>query len=162
MPRNSRIHKVNVMSHVRNDKENDKETDQPLYGEARYGEADRQNRLGEFALLSDAVVEAMVASCEAWLRIVQEYNSEILKTYRNVFWGIPAICVFPLELTQRSIAVYLVSIGQQSKTANLPALRVERRYFETRGTVDSIESAMDVAIGADREPLTRTRTATAA
>lgn len=153
MPRNSSIHKVSVM---RSYLSNDKEADQSLYGVMN--PAGRQNSPGQFAVLSDTVLDAMFAPCEAWLQMVLEYHSAILKTYQDLFWSVPALCVFPSQLVQRSFACYIESIGWQSKAANLPASRVSA----IRGPVDSIESAMDVAIGADREPRGRSRTATAA
>ncbi len=156
MPRNSRIHQVNVMSNL----SDENETGQSLYGVIH--EVGRQDCPGDFELLSDTAIEAMFAPCEAWLRMVQEYNSGILKTYKDVFWSIPAVCVFHVELIQRSFMFCIEIFGLQSKAVNLPVLRIERSYSGIRGTEDSIERAMDIAIGADREPRAKARTATAA
>lgn len=156
MSRDPRIHNVNVSSQA----SNDKKTDQSLHDEMH--EAVGQGRPGECTLLSDAVIDAMFAPCEAWLRMVRECNSEILKTYQGVFWNLPAMYVFPWELVQRSFALCFESVGRQSPATNLLVFRAERSKRRAQEPVDSIESAMDVVIGAEPETTYRARTARAA
>lgn len=143
MLRNSRINNLNVMSVVSNQKE--------------------ENHSSHSAANE---VDATFAPDKTWLRILHEQNAEILKTYKEVFWFIPAYCVFPLELAQRSFSVYIEcqqriaeSIEQQIKAANLSAVWIERTHSGIRAPVDSFEHAMDIAIGAEGEPWIEARTA---
>ncbi len=156
MPKNPRIHKVNVNSQA----SNLKKTDQSLPDAMQ--EAGGQGRSGECVLLSDVMIDAMFASCRTWLQMVQECNSEILKTYEGVFCNVSAIYAFPWELVQRSCALYFESVGRQSKAANLLVFRAERSKRGVWASVDSIETAMDVAIGADPEETHKAAIATAA
>ncbi len=167
MPRHSRIYQANIhevkthevramqhelktMRHV----SHKRETDQSSYDAIQ--EAGRPYRPGEFAMISDTAITAMFAPCKAWLRMAQEYNAEILKTYEEVFWIIPALSMVPLELVWRSFALSsesqecgTESIAPQSRTASHQALRIERSDSGVREAVDSIERAMDVVIGAE-------------
>jgi hypothetical protein len=152
MTKNSRIHKLDSMSLVRNQKEKNSSSPNAMH------EVRRQSDPEEFAMLSDTAIEAMFAPRKAWLRMLHEHNSEILETYKQVFWFVPAFGMFQLELAQRSFAAYIEcqqciteSIAQQGKAANLPALRIERTHSGIREPVDSIERAMDIAIGAEPE-----------
>jgi hypothetical protein len=143
MPRNSRIHKLNVISVVSNQKEKSHSSHSAVHE-----------------------VGATFAPHKTWLRILHEHNSEILNTYKEVFWFIPTLCMFPLELALRSFAGYIEcqqyiteSIAQRSKAANLSALRIERTHSGIRAPVDSFEHAMDIAIGAEGEPWVEPRAA---
>jgi hypothetical protein len=150
MPRNFRIHELKLMSNVSNQEDR------------------RQYRPGEFATLSDTAIAAMFAPRKAWLRMLHEHNSEILKTYKEVFWFVPSFCMVPLELAQRSFAVYIEcqqciteSVEQRSKAAN-SGLRIERTHSGSGEPVDSIEHAMDIAIGAEGELWVEAKAARAA
>jgi hypothetical protein len=161
MPRNSRSHETNVMNH---------ETDQRSFEASFEGmhEVARRAHPFDVATMSDKASEAPFAP-EPWLRMLQEYNLEILKTYADAFWMIPALCLFPLEVAQRSFTVYIKyqqcmaeSFGQRSTGSNLAIMRVEGSYLGSREPVNSIERAMDVVIGDEGEPPYKTKTARAA
>lgn len=156
MSKNPRIHKVNVNSQASNVKKTDQSLPDAMH------EAGGQGRPGECVVLSDAILDATFASCRTWLQMVQECNSEILKTCGGVFWNLPAVYAFPWELFHRSFAFYFESVGRQSKATNLLVFRDQRSQLRARDHVDSIESAMDVAIGADPEETYKAGIATAA
>lgn len=166
MPRHSRIHRANIhevqthqvkaMSHVSHKRETDQSSYDVIHDAIQ--EAGGAYRAGEFAMISDTAVAAIFAPCKAWLRMVQQYNAEILKTYEEVFWTLPALSIVPLELVRRSFALSgesqeyrTESIGQQGRTASPPALRIERSDSRAREAVNSIERAMDIVIGAESE-----------
>jgi hypothetical protein len=158
MPKNSRSYKLRLMRNVSNQKEKNHSSHGAMH------EVGRQYRPGEFAMLSDTAIEAVFEPRKAWLRMLHEHNSEILNTYKELFWLIPPFCMFPLELAQRSFVVYIEcqqciteSIEQQIKAANLSAQWIERTH-----SGDSIEHAMDIVIGAEGEPWVEARAARAA
>lgn len=126
----------------------------------------REHELIESAMLPYSAIEAMFTPRKAWLRMLHEHNSGILKTYKEVFWFIPPFFMFPLEMAQKSFAVCIEcqqciteSIEQQSKAANVSPLRMERTHSEIRELVDSIEHAMDAVVGAEGEPWVEVRAA---
>lgn len=143
MAKNSRINNLNVMSVVTNQK--------------------KENHSSHSAVNE---VDATFAPHTTWLRMLHEENAEILKTYKEVFWFIPAYCMFPLELAHRSFSVYIECqqriaefIEQQTKAATLSAEWIERTHSGIRAPVDSFEHAMDIAIGAEGEPWVEARAA---
>jgi hypothetical protein len=149
MPGNSRIQKLNLMSHVSNQKEKNHSSHGAMH------EVGREYRPSEFAMLPDTAIAAMFAPHKAWLRMLHEHNWVILNTYREVFWFSPSLCLFPLELAHRTFAAhiechqYIIEFfEQQSKAANFSGLRIERTHSVILEPVDSIEHAMDIAIGA--------------
>jgi hypothetical protein len=128
MPTNSRIHEVFSISRERNQKEEN------------------------YSLITDISIKAVFAPRKAWLQMLNDQSSESLKLYKEVFWFMPDLLMFPMEWTQRSFAGYIAcqqcitgSLEQQT-AANLSLLRAGSDY-ET--PVYSIERAMDIAIGAD-------------
>lgn len=143
MPRNSRIHKLNVMSVVSSQKE--------------------ENHSSHSAVHE---VEKTFAPHKTWLRILHEQNAEILRTYKELFWFVPAYCMFPLELAQRSFSAYIEcqqrtaeSFEQQIKAVTPSAPWIERTLSETRAPLDPFEQAMDIVIGAEGEPWVEERAA---
>jgi hypothetical protein len=71
MPRNYRKHELRVRNPIRNKEDGG------------------QYRQPESAMLPDSAIEAMFTPRKAWLRMLHEHNSGILKTYKEVFWFIP-------------------------------------------------------------------------
>jgi hypothetical protein len=149
----ARIHKSNSASLVSEGKEKSHSSHGAIH------EIHRQSRPGESAILPNAAIEAIVGPRKAWLQMLHERNSEILNTYKEMFWFLPPFCMFPLELAQQSFVGYIEcqqriteSIGQQIKDANLSARRTERTHSEVSVPVTSIEHGMDIAIGAEGNP----------
>jgi hypothetical protein len=77
--------------------------------------------------------------------------------------------MFPLELAHRTFAAHIEchqyiieTFEQQSKAANYSGLRIERTHSLILEPVDSIEHAMDIAIGAAGEPWVEAKEAKAA
>ncbi len=164
MQGNARIHKSTLMSHVSNQKEKNRSSQGAMHV------VDRQYHPGEFAMLPDTAIAAMFAPHKAWLRILHEHNSVMLNTYKEVFWFIPSICKLPFDFAHRSIAFHIEChqditefFEQQSKaSANFSGWQIERTHSVIRGPVDSIEHAMDIAIGAQGEPWVEASAARAA
>jgi hypothetical protein len=106
MPGNSRIQKLNLMSHVSNQKEKNHSSHSAMHEGAMH-EVGREYLPGEFAMLSGTAIAALFAPHKAWLRMLHEHNSGILNTYREVFWFSPSLCLFPLELAHRTFAAHI-------------------------------------------------------
>jgi len=158
MPRNSSSREVKY------------ETDQKSVEASFEGmhEVARRAHAFDVATMSDTAIEAPFTP-EPWLRMLQEYNLEILKTYADAFWMLPALCLFPLEMAQRSFTVYIKyqqsmaeSFGQQGTGSSLAMMRVEGGRLGSREPVNSIERAMDVVIGDEGEPPYKAKMARAA
>lgn len=153
MPRASRIHELTLESHVSNRQENNRSSRGALH------EIGRQDCPDDLAHPPDTALAPMFAPHKAWLRMLREHNSITLNTYKEVFWFIPSICMFPLELAHRSFAAHIEChqyviecIEQSSQALEFSGVRSERTHSPIRKPVTSIEHAMDIAIGAEGKP----------
>jgi hypothetical protein len=135
MPKDFRIRKMALVKHESNQREGDS---------SAMDNADPQHH---------KAIEAIFAPRKAWLRMLDEQSSEGLKACKETFWFMPSFCWIPMEWSQRSFAVYLAcqqcvteSIEQQTLAANLTLVQALRSDSVVRE--DSIEHAMDIAVGA--------------
>jgi hypothetical protein len=156
MTGSSRIHKSTSINHMSNQKEMNHSSH----------EVGDQDCSGEFAMLPDTAIAAMFAPHKTWLRMLHEHNSAVLNSYKEVFWFVPSFCLFPLEFAHRSFATHIEchqciieSIEQSSQALNFTGMRIERTHLVVREPVDSIEHAMDIAIGAEGVPWADARAA---